>query len=142
MIFVYGDGSDGCGMVSRWAQANQTAHYYVVLKVFPGYRSCAQQPQGWHQYASGLDLQAGYSAIASPGFWRYDQASPTIPRDPAQFRQDVTTVAESGDPFQLIISYNEWGEGTSVESATAWSSPSGHGVYMDILHQVFAAHPR
>ena len=142
VIFVFAQGSDGCGMVSRWAQANQTAHYYVVLKVFPGYRSCPDQPQGWHQYADGLDVQPGYSAIASPGFWLYSQATPSIPRNPAEFRQEVTTVAESGDPFQLIISYNEWGEGTAVESATAWSSPSGHGVYMDILHQVFAAHPR
>jgi hypothetical protein len=142
VIFVYADGNDGCGMASRWAQANQSAHYYVVLKVFGGYRSCAQQPQGWHQYASGLDIQQGYSAIASPGFWRYDQTTPTVPRDPTGFRRDVTAVADSREPFQLIISYNEWGEGTAVESATAWSSASGHGVYMDILHQVFAAHPR
>ena len=141
VIFVYADGNDGCGMATRWAQANKTAHYYVVLKVFGGYRGCANQPQGWHQYASGLDVQQGYSAIASPGFWRYDQ-DPTVPRDPATFRQEVTTVAESKAPFQLIISYNEWGEGTAVESATAWGSASGHGVYVDILHQVFGAHPR
>jgi RNA polymerase sigma factor (sigma-70 family) len=142
VIFVFADGSDGCGMVSRWAQANQTAHYYVVLKVFPGYLSCPDQPQGWHQYADGPDIQPGYSAIASPGFWKYDQAAPSMPRDPAEFRQQVTAAAESKAPFQLIISYNEWGEGTAVESATAWSSPSGHGVYMDILHQVFDAYPR
>ena len=142
VIFVYAQGTDGCGMATRWAEANQTAHYYVVLKVFPGYRSCADQPQGWHQYADDLDIQPGYSAIASPGFFKYNEAAPSVPRDPATFRQDVTEVAESGDPFQLIISYNEWGEGTAVESSTVWSSPSGHGVYMDILHEVFAAHPR
>ena len=142
VIFVYAQASDGCDMASRWAQANQNAHYYVVLKVFPGFKSCAQQPQGWHQYADDLDIQPGYSAIASPGFWKYNQATPSIPRDPTTFRQQVTEVAESKDPFQLIISYNEWGEGTSIESATTWSSPSGHGVYMDILHQVFSAHPR
>ena len=61
----------------------------AVLKVFGGYRNCAQQPQGWHQYASGLDIQPGYSAIASPGFWRYDQ-TPTVPRDPARFRRLIT----------------------------------------------------
>jgi RNA polymerase sigma factor (sigma-70 family) len=142
VIFVYAQASDGCGMASRWAQANQTAHYYVVLKVFSGYRACAQQPQGWHQYADTLDIRAGYSAVASPGFWKYDEASPTVPRDPATFRQQVTEVAESREPFQLIVSYNEWGEGTAVESATAWSSASGHGVYVDILHQVFDAYPR
>jgi hypothetical protein len=76
VIFVYADGTDGCAMTSRWAQANKTAHYYVVLKVFGGYRSCPDQPQGWHQYADSLDVQAGYSAIASPGFWRYDQQTP------------------------------------------------------------------
>lgn len=142
VIFVYADGNDGCGMATRWAQANQTAHYYVVLKVFGGYRSCAEQPQGWHQYADGLDIQNGYSAIASPGFWKYNEQTPQVARDPAKFKSDVTAVAKSDAPFQLIISYNEWGEGTAAESATAWSSASGHGVYMDILHQVFGAYPR
>ena len=142
VIFVYAQASDGCGMATRWAEANQTAHYYVVLKVFPGYRSCADQPQGWHQYADDFDIQPGYSAIASPGFFKYNETTPSIPRDPADFRQQVTEVAESREPFQLIISYNEWGEGTAVESATLWSSASGHGVYMDILHQVFGAYPR
>jgi hypothetical protein len=142
VIFVYADGSDGCAMASRWSQANRTAGYYVVLKVFGGYRQCADQPQGWHQYADGLDIQQGYSAIASPGFWKNDTATPAVPRDPTKFRNDVTAVATSKAPFQLIISYNEWGEGTAVESATAWASASGNGVYMGILHDVFGTHPR
>ena len=142
VIFVYAAGNDGCGMATRWAQANRTTGYYVVLKVFPGYRGCADQPQGWHQYASGLDVQPGYSAILSPGFWKYDEAQPTVPRDLTRFRQDAVTVATSGAPFQLVVTYNEWGEGTAVESSTDWASAGGHGAYMDILHEVFAAHPR
>lgn len=143
-VFVYADGNDACGMVTRWANANKSAGYYVVLKVFGGYRDCAGQPQGWHQYAPGghLDVQAGYSASVSPGFYRYDAASPMLPRDPARFRQDVATVAASRAPFQLVTTYNEWGEGTSVESTTDWPSASGHGVYVDILHDVFGAYPR
>ncbi|GII54759.1 hypothetical protein Pth03_31480 [Planotetraspora thailandica] len=131
-------------MAARWAKANKIAGYYVVLKVFGGYRSCADQPQGWHQYAPGgsLDLQAGYSAVVSPGFFRYDQKTPMLPRDPARFRKDATTVATSGAPFQLVTTFNEWGEGTSVESTTDWPSKDGHGVYIDILHEVFGAHPR
>jgi RNA polymerase sigma factor (sigma-70 family) len=142
VIFVYGSGGDGCAMATRWAQANKNEGYYVVLKVFGGYRDCADQPQGWHQYASGLDVQKGYSAILSPGFWKNDQKTPTVPRDLARFRQDATTVATSGEPFQLVVTYNEWGEGTAVESSTAWPSSSGHGAYLDILHEVFGAHPR
>jgi hypothetical protein len=40
----------------------------------------------------------------------------------------------SGANYQLIISLNEWGEGTAVESAQEWASPSGYGVYLDALH--------
>lgn len=142
VIFVYGGGGDGCGMATRWAQANKTEGYYVVLKVFGGYQDCANQPQGWHQYASGLDVQKGYSAILSPGFWKNTDKQPTVPRDLDKFRKDATTVATSGEPFQLVVTYNEWGEGTAVESSTDWPSSSGHGAYIDILHQVFSAHPR
>ena len=141
VIFVFGDGSENCATAAKWAQAAATAHYYVNLKVFNGYRSCAEQPQSWHQYEDQLDIQAGYSAVASPGFFKYNEATPEVPRDPAAFQQEVTSVATSDEPFQLIVSYNEWGEGTSIESATAWPSASGHGVYMDILHQMFGEYP-
>ena len=40
----------------------------------------------------------------------------------------------SGEDWQLITSFNEWGEGTSVESAKQWASPSGQGSYLDALH--------
>ncbi|MBV1856708.1 hypothetical protein [Catellatospora tritici] len=142
VVFVYADGDDACGMAARWADG--AAGWYVVLKVFGGYRDCARQPQGWHQYAPGgrLDLQQGYSASVSPGFFRYDASTPLLRRDAVRFRQDVLSVARSKAPFQLVTTYNEWGEGTSVESTTDWPSPSGHGVYVDILHEVFAANPR
>jgi len=33
-----------------------------------------------------------------------------------------------------VTTFNEWGEGTSVESAQEWSSASGYGSYLDVLH--------
>lgn len=56
-------------MADRWRQAN-TIGAYIVLKVVAGYRNCASQPAGWHQYgpASATDAQAGYSFAISPGF--------------------------------------------------------------------------
>jgi hypothetical protein len=36
--------------------------------------------------------------------------------------------------FQLITTFNEWGEGTSVENAKEWNSSSGFGSYLDVLH--------
>jgi hypothetical protein len=36
--------------------------------------------------------------------------------------------------FQLVTTFNEWGEGTSVESAKEWETSSGYGAYLDALH--------
>jgi hypothetical protein len=40
----------------------------------------------------------------------------------------------SMEQFQLITTFNEWGEGSAVESAQEWSSASGYGSYLDALH--------
>jgi hypothetical protein len=40
----------------------------------------------------------------------------------------------SGAPWQLIATFNEWGEGTAVESAQEWATSSGYGAYLDALH--------
>lgn len=143
VIFAYGGSNDACAMADRWKQAN-TSGYYVVLKVFSGYRTCASQPNSWHQYAPAvhIDVQSGYAVSVSPGFFRYDATTPLLARDINRFRTDVTTMAASKAPFQLVTTYNEWGEGTSVESTTQWPSASGHGQYVDVLHSVFAAYPR
>ena len=42
----------------------------------------------------------------------------------------------SREPWQLVLSFNEAGEGTLIESCTAWESRSGHGKYLDCLHDV------
>ncbi len=135
VVFVYADGADACGMVDRWHQAN-TVGAYVVLKVFPGYRNCANQPDGWHQYApaTAADSQSGYSYSISPGFWKADEQSPRLTRDLARWSQNVRDMVASNAPWQLVTTFNEWGEGTPVESANEWSSSSGFGAYLDALH--------
>jgi len=135
VIFVYADGADACAMADRWKQGN-TVNAYVVLKVFAGYKTCASQPDSWHQYspAAASDQQAGYSYSISPGFYKADEALPRLTRDLTRFRQNIRAMIASGSPWQLVTSFNEWGEGTSVESATEWSSAGGQGGYLDALH--------
>ncbi len=116
VVFVYADASDGCGMVERWTQAN-SVNAYLVLKVFAGYRSCARQPDGWHQYAP---------ASAADAF--------CLGRDLARWKSNIRDMIASGARFQLITTFNEWGEGTAVESAQEWASASGYGAYLDALH--------
>ncbi len=135
VVFVYNANDGNCAVADRWQQAN-TVGAYVVLKVFSGYRNCANQPQSWHQYSPAVaaDRQAGYSYSISPGFWQKGQ-SVRLPRDLARWRQNVRDMVASGAPWQLVATFNEWGEGTSVESAVEWESASGYGAYLDALHR-------
>jgi glycosyl hydrolase family 99 len=134
VVFVYADATDGCEMVDRWKQAN-TVNAYVVLKVFAGYKTCPNQPDGWHQYAPAVaaDNQGSYSYSISPGFDKVGEAT-RLTRDLARWRQNVRNMAASSAAFQLVTTFNEWGEGTAVESAAEWATGSGNGAYLDALH--------
>jgi acid phosphatase type 7 len=134
VVFVYADGADGCAMADRWKQAN-SLNAYIVLKVFAGYRNCASQPDGWHQYAPAVaaDSQGTYSYAISPGFNKVGE-SPRLARDLARWKSNVRAMVASGAAFQLVTTFNEWGEGTAVESAQEWTSASGYGAYLDALH--------
>jgi hypothetical protein len=135
VVFVYASGADACGMADRWKAAN-TVGAYVVLKVFAGYRACASQPDSWHQYgpAVAADSQSGYSYAISPGFYKANEATARLARDLTRWNQNVRDMVASHASWQLITTLNEWGEGTSVESATEWASSSGYGAYLDALH--------
>jgi hypothetical protein len=136
VIFVYAGGTDACPMADRWVQANTANRdFYVVLKVFAGYRLCASQPQSWHQYApsSRTDQQAGYSYAISPEFDLTGPEPQRLPRDLTAFQQAAVNMVASNEPWQLVISFNEWGENTATESADEWASTSGQGQYLDVL---------
>jgi hypothetical protein len=123
-------------MADRWTQANTPQrNFYVVLKVFPGYRTCTSQPQSWHQYApsSRTDRQAGYSYAISPEFDLTGPDPQRLPRDLTAFQQAAASMVASNEPWQLVISFNEWGENTATESADEWASGSGQGQYLDVL---------
>jgi hypothetical protein len=137
VIFVYADPADGCGMVDRWHRANgPTRDFYVVLKVFGEYLTCAGQPESWHQYAPAIraDRQPSFSFSVSPGFDLTGSEPRRLPRDLVAFRDAVRQMISSGEPWQLVTTFNEWGENSAIESAREWSSPSGFGQYSDALH--------
>jgi len=134
VVFAYADPKDGCEMADRWKQANKV-NAYISLKAFPGYRNCASQPDAWHQYSPALEaapLASSYSI--SPGFYLATTSAPTLARDLERWRRDVLAMTASSARFQLITTFNEWGEGTAVESASEWASASGYGAYLDALH--------
>jgi hypothetical protein len=139
VVFVYND-RPGCGTAANWRAANAKIGNaaYIDLKIFPGYRTCPAQPASWHQYAPAEHLATAdrWAVSVSPGFWRADEASPRLARDPSRFAADVRGMVASQARWQLVTTFNEWGEGTAVEPARQWSSPSGRGTYLDILHRL------
>jgi hypothetical protein len=140
VVFVYGSGPEGCGTAQRWREAN-TVGAYVVLKVFPGYRACGVQPEGWHQYgpAKAEDNQSPYAFSISPGFYQAAEHAERLPRDGAAWTSAVMGMVASHARFQLVTTFNEWGEGTAVESSEQWRSDSGYGSYLDVLHALVPA---
>jgi len=136
LIFVYNEGD--CDVVNRWVEASR-GEWYVVLKVFHERESCSSQPDGWHQYgpSRGVHHHTGLSYSISPGFWRADAVNPALARhSEGKWRQLVKDMVESDEPWQLIVSFNEWGEGTAIESAVGWESKTGYGYYVDALHDI------
>jgi Glycosyl hydrolase family 99 len=138
VLFVYNVGPEGCSTVSRLIAANQ-GRFYLNLKVFPGYRECPTQPNSWHQYvpASGYDKQGSDSASISPGFYKFDEPAPRLVRDLERFHADVARQVASGARWQLVTTFNEWGEGTAVEPSREWESASGYGTYLDALRAAY-----
>jgi acid phosphatase type 7 len=140
VVFVHNSSATDatCAAADRWKQANgQVGNAaYVDLKVFTGFRLCASQPNGWHQYAptARQDYQSGYSFSISPGFWAATESTPRLTRDPVLFGGNVRAMIASRAPWQLVTTFNQWSEGTAVESATEWSSASGYGIYLDALN--------
>lgn len=132
VLFVYNADDRSCAVADKWRQA--APDFYVVLKVVPGWDTCAFQPQGWHQYGPGSPAHnIGNSYSISPGYGRADGVGPRLARDPARFAQNVRDQVASGKQWQLVTTFNEWGEGTSVEEAREWET-AGRGVYLDVLH--------
>ena len=151
-VFVYNaddlDNTHGCATVTRWKQAKDLLQQqyaetvYVDLKVFPGYTTCADSASidGWHQYGPASAVQdfshapGDGSYAISPGFWKAGNAYGTAPflaRDRARWQSNIATMNASGAKWQLITTYNEWGEGTAIESSSGCRVTPPPGTYCD-----------
>jgi len=136
VVFVYAGSDDGCEMADRWREA-APINAYVVLAGFAGYKKCESQPDSWHVYdpfASASSL-APQSYSISPGYSKPGDPS-EVARDLARWRENAAAMALSGARLQLVVSFNEWGEGSAVESSDTWATSSGYGAYLDVLHEL------
>ncbi len=152
VVFVYNADdtthTKGCHTVTRWKRARKIlAHkygesIYLDLKVFPQYSTCQNSPlvEGWHQYGPASADQnfskapGDGSYSISPGYWKSGAAYGSgtfLVRDRTRWQHSIATMNASGAHWQLITTYNEWGEGTAVESSSGCRNPAPPGALCD-----------
>lgn len=119
VIFVYAGTTDTTGMNQRWSDANALTgnSFYIVLKVYSGYQTSVPQPDSWHQYAPAVrsGQHSSFSYYVSPGFWLDDGSAERLPRDSQVFETAVKSMVTANTTWKLVETWNEWGEGSSVE---------------------------
>ena len=107
------------------------------MKVFPGHQGCPSSPTGGtsttrrrRRLASGVQLHD------QPRILQSQPGHASAGARPDGLRRRRKTDGDSGAPWQLVTTFNEWGEGTAVESAAGMGDASGFGTYLDILHSI------
>jgi hypothetical protein len=126
VVFVYMPGATSSD-VQQWVTVRNDTRTYIDLSVDPTQMSGVSPGDldSWHLYNPTVRYQSAgsYYASVSPGFWR-DQTSCTpscsmqLARDPVAFDTAVRELAQAQTTWKLIETWNEWGEGTSVEPGT------------------------
>lgn len=141
VLFVWAGGSDNCSLVHRWTSVNK-GRFYLVMKDYYRWQDCHYQPTSWHAYGPASQrLSVGAHAYSiSPGFWRNGDSHATLARSTKNWAAAVRSMVASKAHWQLITTFDEWGENTAVESASEWRSSSDRGRYLDLLRQYLRGH--
>jgi len=137
VMFVWNTDKPSCSTVKKFNDASD-GKWFVVLKVFKGSVDCTHKGGNWFQYGeveSGeLEGTGGNSFTIGPGFFKATDSKPRIARDINRWKGNVKHMVESKQSWHLVDSFNEFGEGTAVESSKEWESSSGYGKFLDALH--------
>lgn len=120
VIFVYNAAHSGFTPmedVARWIQARTQTGFYVVMKNDPLASGASPTVvDGWHDYAPAnrTGAMGTYYHFVSPGFW-LDGNAVRLSRDINAFKTAVDGMVSSTAIWRLTETWNEWGEGSSVE---------------------------
>lgn len=144
VLFVYHTPGGGRRSVDNWIRAlDAYSSLYgndliLVMQVYADWETDPHRNRvWWFQYSGSQPYEhhPPYSTCISPGWWRPDQPAPKLARDLTRWYQNIRSMSSGNSLFQLVCSFNEWGEGSSIEPATEWDDGSPYGTYMEALHR-------
>lgn len=140
VLFIWAGGADSCALVQTFVQANHGV-FWLQMKNYYKQEQCKYQPNAYHAYGPAVARLgvAGNSYSISPGFWRNADNAPTLSRSIDAWNGSINAMKASGTKWQLITTFNEWGENSAVESAAQWRSGSNQGQYLDRMHIMLGA---
>jgi len=136
VMFVWNTYKPSCATADLFNKAGG-GNWFVALKIFKGWEKCKHPGGNWFQYGNtktGETAVTANSFTIGPGFWKATDKQPTIKRDVNRFKGNVRDMVKSNYSWHLVDSFNEFGEGTAIESSKEWASSSGYGLYLDALH--------
>lgn len=125
VIFVYSPG-EGSTMLQRYSDATDGFTTAYINAIYND--GSTPTPQGRHTFTDARTTESGNSYTILPGFWRIDEGSARTARDLSTWQSNIASMIASGKDWQLIISFNEWGEGSSIEPADEYGTD-----YLDAL---------
>ena len=128
-------------LIKKWGRVRKATGVYTVLKTMlgDGWMNYKSNADSWHQYKPTVPYVkvANYSSTVSPGFWRLNEPTPRLARDTTRFKNDLIKMKNDSGSLNLIISWNEWGEGTGIEPASIGTGASYGNTYTSIVNEVF-----
>jgi hypothetical protein len=132
--------SDPCDVAARYVAGNRQyndGQTFLILRAKTGkpVTDCALQPDAWmlDDFAKAVQTTAQVVNL-TPGAVSADGGSPYLARSLPRFTSSLALAPDAGIALQVISSYNDWPEGSSIEPAAEYASDSGFGTYLDALH--------
>jgi len=114
------EADDGCGMSSRWRDANQP-QAYLIMQAFYAYQTCSGQPDLWIDLVTETPTDPPVEntlAIQARGWPIGDLAARQ--RSLNRWGEDVAYLTSRAVDLEIILSYNDWRAGTNIEPADEW----------------------
>ncbi|MEW6180675.1 MAG: metallophosphoesterase [Chloroflexota bacterium] len=124
---------DGCGMVSRWLEANRDQRFYLIMQVFENYDRCSSQPDVWVDLnpQSPIEPAPAESRTLRVNSWDGNELA-DLERSMMEWGRQVQA-AGSPHGLQIIYAYNDWRNHSHIEAAAVWGEAGQF--YVEVLRR-------
>jgi hypothetical protein len=129
VVFVYTAENASNAMSTKYSTATSgftTA--YMMLQTNSNVTT-TPSPAGFFTFTANRTSTLSNSYTILPGFWLGGSPTPVTTRNLATWNTNIASMIASAKTWQIVISFNEWGEGSIIEPSDELGT-----AYLDALH--------